>query len=127
MINRMFKKKGQMGSEMIFAAGIILLIFILLIPINISKRNELRQSELFLEKNEDCKTFTNVLAKAASTENLQASAILKNNLTMQANSNIIDVGGVICTSFISLSENVELTKGKYQIKNSNWQISIKNV
>lgn len=121
------KKKAQVGSEMLFAAGIVLLIFILLIPININKRNEVRETSTFLDKKEDCKTFVNILARVVATENLKTVATIKHNLSLDANSKIVDVDGVVCSSFISMPQAIELQKGKIEIKNSKGTISIKNV
>jgi len=121
------KKKAQVGSEMLFAAGIVLLIFVLLIPININKRNEVRESSIFLEKKEDCKTFVNILARVSATENLRVVFTVKHDISLDVNSKIVNVDDVVCSSFISMPNSIELQKGKVEIKNSKGTITIQNV
>ena len=114
----MQKNKAQIATETLFAIGIVMLIFILLIPININKRNEIRDTGIFLEKLQDCRTFVNSVSRA-STENLEITFSVKNNLTQKADSKTIDSGGVLCNSLVSFSEDISLNKGNVRIKNIN--------
>ena len=119
-------RKAQVGSEMLFGVGVVLLIFILLIPINITKRAEVRDTADFLEKNVDCKTFVNILARVASTENLNVTATFKHPISTAAGSKIVDSEGVLCNSLITLPD-LSLTKGDVEIRNVNGGIRIQNV
>lgn len=120
-------RKAQVGSEMVFAAGIIIFIFIIMIPVSIKQRNEVRDTSILLDKINDCKTFINALTRVASTENLEVTISFKNKISLRENSRIVDVDGVLCTSLLSLPENQNLTKGDVEIKNENGELKIKEL
>ncbi len=126
MIKRTIKR-AQVGNEMMFGVGVVLLIFILLLPASIEKKNEVDKSAIALEKINACKTFSNILARVSVTGNLNVTSAFEHNISLTAGSSIVDVEGALCTSIVDSKESMNLAKGLIEVKNVGGEVLIRNV
>lgn len=119
-------RKAQIGIEIVFAIGITLLIFILFIPITINKRGDVSESADLLSKHNDCKTFINIVARVATTPNLNVTHYFSHDISVKANNRLIDIDGVLCTSIAPVPDK-NLIKGLVEIRNIDGTVQINNV
>ncbi len=125
--SKLQRKKAQVGNEALFAVGVVLLLFILILPIIIDKKKEVDVARVFIEKNNDCNGFANILARVSAKENLNVTHYFSYAIKMRAGERTIDTENVFCNSFVNLSEELNLQKGDVEVRNVNGGIIVKNV
>jgi len=122
-------KRAQVGIEILFAIGITMLIFLVMIPITINKKSEVTESAELLEQHNDCRNFVNIVARVSSTLHLNVTHEFENGVRIDPVLKTITVGEVLCSSVVefNLDEALVLDKGKVNFLNDNEELKIKNV
>ena len=126
-------KKAQISIEFIFAFGIILLMFLIILGFVVDKRHEIVESEIQLNKENTCLLISSLITSAfVNGDSTIINISIDYNVTIdRINNNTnykdINVEGIYCFLPIKDISRVTLTKGTIKIENQDNHIDIKNV
>ena len=126
-------KKAQISIEFIFAFGIILLMFLIMLGFVVDKRHEISESETQLNKENTCLLISSLITSAfIDGDSTIINVSIDYNITINTTNNntndkTLDVEGIYCFLPIKDIPKVALTKGTIKIENQDNYIDIKNV
>lgn len=91
MMRKLYKsQKGQISTEIMYAVGVMILIFLLLSGISFNRRSELQKVDDHLQKRSECLKIANTLASlTASGFNSRAVLTLSNPVWIYPNGRIV--------------------------------------
>jgi len=131
------KKKSQASLEFLFAIGIVLFIFILILAFNLERKNEVRKLNDKIALQSECfKLSSSITSAYIAGEGFNLTTKIKYNATVFADDRIasFEYEGihVYCSFPInsvtnSTTKNFEIIKGDINIQNINQTVVIKNV
>lgn len=75
MMRKLFKKKqGQISTEIMYAVGVMIMIFLLLTGVTFNRKSELRRMDDYLQKRNECLRIANTISSlTASGFNTEAT------------------------------------------------------
>lgn len=126
-------KKSQVSIEFIFAFGIILFIFLIMLVFVVDKKHEISESEIILNKENTCLLISSLITSVfIDGDSTTINVSVDYNITISNKNNntknkILDVEGIYCFLPIEDIPKTSLTKGIIEIQNQDNYIDIKNV
>lgn len=131
------KKKSQVSLEFLFALGIVLFVFILILAFNFQRKIDLRDLNDYVELKSDCFKLSNSITSAyISGEGFNLTTKIEYNASVFADDKIAnfesDDVSVQCSFPINhvtntTKKNFNLKKGSINIQNVNNTVVVKNV
>ncbi len=126
------QKKAQISLEVLYSVGILIIIFIILNGVTFNWRLDIRRTDDFLKKKNDCYMFADTITAISNTGN-NAQATLKSHYYVQAfTGGLIMVGDlsdgniakeVTCT-YTGIASDSTLKTGTFTIKNENGVVKV---
>ncbi|GEM_PF-6336750 len=140
MRRKLYKsRKGQISTEIMYAVGVMIMIFLLLTGVSFNRRSELRKMDDYLQKRNECLKVANTISSlTAAGFNTRAVLTLYNKMWIFNNSRIaVDplaaketpctyVGHIDPAILNATNNYIELTGNgqAYCFYNTNEQVSI---
>lgn len=134
---KMFKK-SQISVELLYAVGVIILVFLLLVGITFNYRQDIRRSDEFLTMRGECFEVSDTIASvSAAGMNTERIITIDNRVKILDDGRIL-VGGAdltsldfdnakaICTYTGTIAE-IELSRGDYNFLNTGVIVQVINV
>lgn len=128
-------KRSQIGVELIFVIGFVIVVFIILLGFTMNRKHDISETEIFLKEKEECYKLSNMIS-GVHTSGIGTGIImdLKYDAEIDTGEGSIFVGEekFFCTFPISavttdpIESNFNLNKGSITINNTNGTVVIKN-
>lgn len=126
-------RKGQVSVEFMFAFGIILFIFLIILGFTNNRNIEITETTTKLDKDNTCLLISSLLTSAfVSGDGIIMNTSIDYNATINVtdiNSSYqgLDVEDSYCFLSVQNVPNIKLIKGVIEIKNQDGDIGIENV
>src|SRR3989344_5839443 len=91
MRRKLYKsRRGQISTEIMYAVGVMIMIFLLLTGVSFNRRGELRDMDDYLQKRNECLKISNAIASLTSSGfNSRIVLTLRNRASVHGNGRIV--------------------------------------